>query len=61
MIIKAKPSYLELSPENNFQSLGSASTHELLKAGKDVEWKGKIPKKLMETLTDVKKTKKGEK
>jgi len=57
MIVKAKASYKELDLTKSFYSLGSASTHSRLLNGKEVEWKGKIPSKLMEHLTEVKQLK----
>jgi|10_taG_2_1085330.scaffolds.fasta_scaffold08439_3 hypothetical protein len=56
MIIKAKATYNELGDGDNFNSLLSASTHLKLLAGEQVEWKSPIPKKLMEHLTEVKKS-----
>ena len=55
MKIIAKPTYLGLSDDKNFNSLLSASTHLKLKAGEQVEWNDKIPKSLMKHLTEVKK------
>ncbi len=60
MIVKAKASYKELDDTKNFKSLKSCSTHLKLKAGLEVECKDKIPKELMEHLTEVKE-KKGDK
>ena len=60
MKIKAKASYMELDDTQNFKSLKSCSTHLRLKAGLEIEWKDKIPKELMEHLTEVKE-KKGDK
>ena len=60
MIVKAKASYKELDLSKSFYSLNSASTHSRLLDGKEVEWKDKIPKDLMEHLTEVKE-KKGDK
>ena len=60
MKIKAKASYKELDDTNNFKSLKSCSAHLRLKAGLEIEWKDKIPKELMEHLTEVKE-KKGDK
>ena len=60
MKVKAKASYKELDDTNNFKSLLSCSTHLRLKAGLEIEWKDKIPKELMEHLTEVKE-KKGDK
>ena len=60
MILKAKPTYKELDLTKPFYALNSASTHSRLLDGKEVEWKDKIPKDLMEHLTEVKE-KKGDK
>ena len=60
MKVKAKASYKELDDTKNFKSLKSCSTHLKLKAGLEVECKDKIPKELMEHLTEVKE-KKGDK
>ena len=60
MKIKAKASYMELDDTQNFKSLKSCSTHLRLKAGLEIEWNNKIPKELMEHLTEVKE-KKGDK
>ena len=57
MIVKAKATYKDLDDSDNFNSLLSASTHLKLLAGEQVEWKSSIPKKVMEHLTEVKKTK----
>ena len=59
MKYKAKPSYLALDDTKNFNSLLSASSHLLLKAGLEVEWKNKIPKDLKEHLIEIKDTNKG--
>ena len=59
MKYKAKASYKELDDTKNFSSLKSASTHLLLIAGLEVEWKGNIPKDLKEHLTEIKNTNKG--
>ena len=56
---KAKASYKELNDSNNFNSLLSASSHLKLIADDEIEWKGKIPKKLAEHLTEIKATSKG--
>ena len=61
MKYKAKPTYLELDDTKNFNSLMSASTHLLLKAGLEIEWKGKIPKELKGHLTEIKETTGGKK
>ena len=57
MKIKAKASYMELDLSKTFYSLNSASTHSILLDGKEVEWNNKIPKELMEHLTEVKEKK----
>ena len=61
MKYKAKPSYLALDDTKNFNSLLSASSHLLLKAGLEIEWNKDIPKKLKEHLTEIKNTKGGKK
>ena len=54
MKYKAKDTYKDLPDELNFCSLGSASTHTILLAGRTIEYNKPIPKKLKETLTEVK-------
>tara|TARA_R110002012_G_scaffold92852_3_gene225342 strand:- start:903 stop:1088 length:186 start_codon:yes stop_codon:yes gene_type:complete len=61
MKYKAKASYKELDDTKNFSSLKSASTHLLLIAGLEVEWKGNIPKDLKGHLTEIKDTRGGKK
>ena len=61
MKYKAKASYLELDDTKNFNSLLSASTHLLLKAGLEIEWNNDIPKDLKEHLTEIKANKGGKK
>ena len=61
MKYKAKPSYLALDDTKNFNSLLSASSHLLLKAGLEIEWNKDIPKNLKEHLTEIKNTKGGRK
>jgi|TARA_R110002012_G_scaffold284354_1_gene475102 hypothetical protein len=61
MKYKAKPSYLALDDTKNFNSLLSASSHLLLKAGLEIEWNKDIPKDLKEHLTEIKNTKGGKK
>ena len=56
---KAKVTYLGLDNSENFNSLASASTHLLLKAGLDIEWNKDIPKDLKKHLTEIKATNKG--
>ena len=56
---KAKVTYLGLDDSENFNSLASASTHLLLKAGLDIEWNKDIPKDLKKHLTEIKATNKG--
>ena len=56
---KAKASYKELNDSNNFNSLLSASSHLKLIADDEIEWKGKIPKKLADNLIEIKNTSKG--
>ena len=60
MKYKAKATYIDLDDTKNFKSLLSCSTHLKLKAGKEIEWKGNIPKDLKEHLTEI-KDKKGDK
>ena len=55
MKYKAKDTYKELSNKDNFISLGSASNHLLLMAGMEVEFKNKIPSKLIKHLVETKK------
>ena len=57
MKYKAKNTYANLKDSENFLSLHSASTHLILLAGEEVEWNNSLPKKLKETLTEVKKPK----
>ena len=59
MKYKAKPSYLALDDTKNFNSLMSASTHLLLKAGLEIEWDKDIPKDLKKHLTEIKANKGG--
>ncbi len=54
MKYKAKDTYKSLGDDKNFHSLGSASTHLKLLDGKVIEWDKTLPKKLKETLTEVK-------
>ena len=61
MKYKAKPSYLALDDTKNFNSLLSASSHLLLKAGLEIEWNKDIPKTLKVLLTEIKNTKGGKK
>ena len=56
---KAKASYKELNDSNNINSLLSASSHLKLIAGEEIEWNGKIPKKLADNLIEIKNTSKG--
>ena len=56
---KAKASYKNLNDSSNFNSLLSASSHLKLIADEEIEWKGKIPKKLAEHLTEIKANKGG--
>ena len=56
---KAKVTYLGLDDSENFNSLASASTHLLLKAGLEVEWNKDIPTNLKKHLTEIKNTKEG--
>ena len=55
MKYKAKDTYKQLSDEENFISLGSASTHLKLIADVEVEFNNKISSKLIKHLTEVKK------
>ena len=50
----AKDSYAGLKDSENFISLNSTSTHLILLAGEEVEYKGSIPKKIKECLTEAK-------
>ena len=59
MKIKAKETYKDLDNSVNFNSLLSASSHLKLIADDEIEWKGKIPKKLAEHLTEIKANKGG--
>ena len=57
MKYKAKPAYAALSNDDNFLSLGSASTHLWLEAGMEVEIsKSLLPlnKKIKDCLTEIK-------
>ena len=54
MKYKAKDSYAKLKDSENFISLNSTSTHLILLAGETVEYKGSIPKKIKECLTEAK-------
>ena len=56
---KAKVTYLGLDDSENFNSLASASTHLLLKAGLEVEWNKDIPTNLKKHLTEIKANKGG--
>ena len=56
---KAKVTYLGLDDSDNFNSLASASTHLLLKAGLEIEWNKDIPQELKKHLTEIKNTKEG--
>lgn len=63
MKVKAKASYGELSNEDNFLALGSASTHLKLVAGESVEIGSALlplADDLKECLTEI-KSKKGDK
>ena len=55
MKYKAKDSYANLTDSENFISLHSASTHLILLAGEEAEWKGSIPEKIKDCLTEIKK------
>ena len=54
MKYKAKSTYKDLKKEESFAGLNSASTHMILLSGGEIEWKGSIPKKIKETLIEVK-------
>ena len=56
---KAKVTYLGLDDSKNFNSLASASTHLLLKAGLEIEWNKDIPTNLKKHLKEIKATNKG--
>ena len=61
MKVKAKQEYSALKESDNFIGIGHTSTHLRLKAGLEVEVpKGLIPlpKKLLETLTEIKQSSK---
>ena len=55
---KATDDYKKLGPNENFQSLKSASTHEILKGGGEIQWdstkNGNISKVITDTLTEIK-------
>ena len=55
MKYKAKDSYAKLKDSENFISLNSTSTHLILLAGEKTEYKGSLPKKLKDCLTEIKK------
>ena len=61
MKYKAKATYKDLDDTKNFKSLLSCSAHLKLKAGLEIEWKGKIPKELKGHLTEIKETTGGKK
>ena len=54
MKYKAKNTYANLKDSENFLSLNSTSTNLILLAGETVEYKGSIPKKIKECLTEAK-------
>ena len=54
MKYKATEKYKELANDKNFHSVGSASTHMKLMAGEVVEYDKPLPKKLKDTLKEVK-------
>tara|TARA_A100001201_G_scaffold143754_1_gene147220 strand:+ start:330 stop:509 length:180 start_codon:yes stop_codon:yes gene_type:complete len=54
MKIKAKESYKSLDASQNFLSLGSASKHLWLLAGKEIEYNGKLPKEMQKHIEEVK-------
>ncbi len=55
---KATDDYKNLGPDKNFQSMHSASTHEILKGGGEITWdatkNGTLPKAITDTLTEIK-------
>ena len=53
MKYKAKDSYAKLKDSENFISLNSTSTHLILLAGEKTEYKGSLPKKLKDCLTEI--------
>tara|TARA_R110000744_G_scaffold217238_9_gene335997 strand:- start:5000 stop:5197 length:198 start_codon:yes stop_codon:yes gene_type:complete len=54
MELKAKASYASLGDKDNFLSLGAASKHIWLLAGKNIFYNGSISDKLMKHLDEVK-------
>ena len=55
MKYKAKNSYKDLKDSENFISLHSTSTHLILLAGEEAEYKGSVPEKIKDCLTEIKK------
>ena len=54
MKYKAKKSYAELPPTENFLSLGMASKHTFLIEGLEITYNGTLPKELKDHLSEVK-------
>tara|TARA_Y100001973_G_C5183990_1_gene326674 strand:- start:477 stop:650 length:174 start_codon:yes stop_codon:yes gene_type:complete len=54
MKYKAKDGYANLKDSENFLSMKSASRHIMLCRGKEIEWEGKLPKKLKDSLIEQK-------
>ena len=62
MKYKAKKSYAELPPTENFLSLGMASKHTFLIEGLEITYNGTLPEGLKDHLGEVKAVKeKGDK
>ena len=62
MKYKAKKSYAELPPTDNFLSLGMASKHIYLIEGLEITFNGTLPEGLKDHLSEVKEKKeKGDK
>mgnify|MGYP005834385281 CR=1 FL=1 len=57
MKYKAKKSYAELPPTDNFLSLGMASKHTFLIEGLEIAFNGTLPKGLEDHLSEVKEKK----
>ena len=54
MKYKAKKSYAELPPTENFLSLGMASKHIWLMEGLEIAYNGNLPKEIKDHLSEVK-------
>ena len=57
MKYKAKKSYSELPPSENFLSLGMASKHIYLIEGLEITYNGNLTKELKDHLSEVKEQK----